>query len=509
MKTIRVLFVEDNLLDAELLIRHIQKGEFEIKYDLTTSLEEMSVLIEKNKYDICICDYRLPGFSGIDALKKIQKADKDIPVILASGTIPDEQAIDAVLAGAKDYVLKDNLQRLMPAIEREIEALTQRREKKKSDRLLKAVFDSSVGVRVSDEDRIIVKVNDAYCDMMGYTKEELIGKSIDILIPESRIKESRARYSRLLRRHKSTGSEQQVTKRDVHKDGSYIDVLVKTNIYKEDDNQYVVSCIQDVSEVFKYKTLFEESGRIAKLGGWERDIATGKEVWTKQIYDIYNVTEETFDPKKQSDARFHTEKSLKLMKTSMKEAEEKGIPFDIEVEIIDANGVKKWCRGTGNPIFEKGKVVKLIGSFQDITDQKEKELELKRNEEKYKFLFELSPNPMLIFELESDKIIDTNLAAESFYGYSKKEFKTMKAVDLRAPENVEQYFEVVKDRAFKSSEIRTYRSIKHRKKNGEEIVVDIYSRLTTINGKKASIVVINDITEKFNTNRNYCKLIIF
>ncbi|GEM_PF-681244 len=505
MKMIRVLFIEDSSHDAELLIRHIKKGGFELKYDVTDSLEEMVLLIAKNQYDICICDFKLPGFSGIDAVKRIRGLEQDIPVILASGTIPDEQAIDAVLAGAKDYVLKDNLRRLIPAMQRELEALEQRRDKRKSDRLLAAVFNSSTGVRISNRDRIIIKVNNAYCEMMGYSAEELIGTSIDNIIPKDRREQDRREYEEFIRNFLENGVDTPNTKKDVRKDGTYIDVLVRSNVFADNDEIFVVSTLQDVSEVFKYKTLFEESGRIAKLGGWERDVATGKEVWTKQIYDIYEVSEDNFDPAEESDERFHTKESLELMKRSMKAAEEKGIPFDIEVEIIDAKGNKKWCRGTGNPIFEKDKVVKLIGSFQDITERKSRELELKRNEEKYKFLFDHSPNSMIIFEVDSDKIIDANSVAIQMYGYTKEEFKELAAVDLRPEREVDKYLKISDQGEHDSEEIRSFRGGFHKRKNGEEFIVDVYTRTTVINDKKANIVVINDITEKYNYEQDLIK----
>lgn len=505
MKMIRVLFIEDSSHDAELLIRHIKKGGFELKYDVTDCLQDMVLLIAKNQYDICICDFKLPGFSGIDAVKRIKKLEKDIPVILASGTIPDEQAIDAVLAGAKDYVLKDNLRRLIPAMQRELEALQQRREKRKSDRLLEAVFNSSTGVRISNRDRIIIKVNNAYCEMMGYTAEELIGASIDDIIPKDRREQDRREYEQFIRNFLESGVDTPNTKKDVRKDGTYIDVLVRSNVFTENEEVYVVSTLQDVSEVFKYKTLFEESGRIAKLGGWERDISTRKEVWTKQIYEIYEVSEDTFDPAKESDERFHTEESLELMKKSMKAAEEEGIPFDIEVEIVDALGNKKWCRGTGNPIFEKDKVVKLIGSFQDITERKSRELELKQNEEKYKFLFDHSPNSMIIFEVDSDKIIDANAAAVEMYGYTKEEFKELAAVDLRPEREVDKYLKISEQGEHGSEEIKSFRGGFHKRKNGEEFIVDVYTRTTIINTKKANIVVINDITEKYNYEQDLIK----
>lgn len=501
MQKVRVLFIEDNPLDAELLIRHIKKSDFDVEYSVVDTLDDLEEIISQRTFDLAICDFKLPGFSGIDALKKIQEQKKDIPVILASGTIPDEGAIEAVLAGAKDYVLKDNLRRLIPAMNRELDALEQRREKRKGDRLLEAVFNSPNGVRISDENRIIVKVNQAYCEMMGYEEGELLGKNIDELIPDENLKKDLQIYSKLLHHNFDTP----ITKQNIRKDGSFIDVLVRSNLYEDGESKFIVSTVQDVSEVFKYRTLFEESGRISKLGGWERNVATGKEVWTKQIYDIYGVSEDSFDPGSESDAKFHTEESLKLMKKSMKAAEENGVPFDIEVEIIDAHGNRKWCRGTGNPVFQNSKVVKLIGSFQDITERKNRELEIKRNEEKYKFLFDHSPNPMFIFEVKSDRVIDANAAAMAMYGYSKEEFQELKAVDLRPEREIEKYLRISQHGKHDSEEIRTFRGGFHKKKNGEEFVVDIYTRTTMIDGVKANIVVVNDVNEKYKYEQELLK----
>ncbi|MFY0684955.1 MAG: PAS domain S-box protein [Balneola sp.] len=507
MRRFKLLFIEDSPLDAELLIRHIKKSGFDPEYEIVDSLSEIDRLLIEQAFDLVICDFKLPGFSGIDALNKIIEFGEDLPVVFVSGAIPDEKAIDAVLAGAKDYILKDNLRRLVPALHRELDALEQRREKKKSDALLEAVFDSPIGVRISNESRKIIKVNRAYCDMMGYTESEVIGSSIDEIIPENQRKKDQEDYKKFINEYLDKGINTPITKIDVRKDGTYIDVLVNSKVFKTNGEILVVSTIQDVSEVFKYKTLFEESGHIAKLGGWERDVASGKEVWTKQIYEIYGVSEDSFDPEVDDDARFHTPKSVELLESSVKDAIENGTPFDIEVEIIDANGNEKWCRGTGNPIYENDKVVKLIGSFQDITERKSRELEIKKNEEKYKFLFDHNPNPMFILEVGTDKVIDGNLAAETLYGYSKKEFKKLKGEELRPKEHIAEYRKRIKrrDSYENSDEIQTFTSVIHKKKNNELIVVDIYSRYAKISGHRAIIVVVNDITEKYQYEQQLLK----
>lgn len=461
-------------------------------------MRKVEQALEKERFDIIISDYSLPGFTGLDVIALLKEKELDTPLILVSGTVPDETAIDAVLAGAKDYVLKDNLRRLNPAIRRELKASQEHQEKVKADRLLEAVFNSSVGIRISNQSHIIVKVNQAYCEMMGYTQDELVGADLSLLIPKSRIEDEKLRFNELLE-----GEEEhfQATGREIRKDGSSVDLLTKTTVVEEENQKLLVHSLQDVTDVFKYKVLFEESGRIAKLGGWERDIETGKEVWTKEIYDIYGVTEDTFDPKSESDERFHTKDSYDLMKASMKAATVDGIPFDIELEIVDSDGNKKWCRGTGKPVYEAGRIVKLIGSFQDITLQKERELELEKSEEKYRFLFENSPNPMLIFEVDTDQIKDVNNAAINLYGYSHKEFLTMKSIDLRPTEYKEWYKKIAHKFDPNSNETRYFPGITHQKANGEDFLVDIFARYTQIEGKNANIVVFNDVTEKSKNER--------
>lgn len=495
MQSIKVLFVEDNKHDVELLVRHLSNSGIEVNYDIVDSLKELEKLLNNNTYDICICDFGFPEFNGLDALEVVNKTGIDLPVILVSGSILDEQAIEAVLAGAKDYVLKDNLTRLVPAVNRELEALANRKEKAETDRLLQAVFDSPSGVRITDEDRIIIKVNEAYCKMMGYTESELLGQSIDLVIPKFRIENDRKEYRDFIADKKNSELiSKGKFKLDIRKDGGYIDVYIKSKVIDGIDNKkFVVSNLQDVSEFFKYKTLFEESGRIAKLGGWEFNIAKGKEVWTEQVYQIFGVTSDTFNPSVDDFRKFYTPEYFSKADKAMKEAAN-GKPFDIELQLKDANGVLKWCRATGNPIYENDKVVKIIGSIQDISDSKQRELEIYESQRNYRYLFEMSPNPMLIFEEESQTVLFSNAASENLYGFSKIEFLGLK------PESIYQHYNEY-EQSWSSKEkndgsINSVFNVKHLTKDGKQIIVNIYSRKIIINGKSASIFVINDVTEK-------------
>ncbi len=117
---IRALLVEDSEPDAELLVRELQQDDMESECEIVATPEEMSAALEDGPWDVVIADYVMPHFSGLDAFKMARREIPDTPVIIVSGKIDDEVAVAAMLAGAKDYVLKSSLTRLGPAVRREI-----------------------------------------------------------------------------------------------------------------------------------------------------------------------------------------------------------------------------------------------------------------------------------------------------------------------------------------------------------------------------------------------------
>jgi two-component system, cell cycle sensor histidine kinase and response regulator CckA len=127
--TLHVLIVEDSEDDAELLVRELRRGGYEVNFERVDRPEAMRVAIEGQHWDVVMCDYSLPHFSGADALKLLRAKNVDTPFIFVSGTIGEETAVAALKQGAQDYVMKGNLKRLLPAIQRELKDAEQRRER--------------------------------------------------------------------------------------------------------------------------------------------------------------------------------------------------------------------------------------------------------------------------------------------------------------------------------------------------------------------------------------------
>lgn len=136
-RPIRVLLVEDSENDVLLLLRHLQKGGYQPTSKAVDSAPAMIEALEKETWDIIISDYVVPGFGGLEALEVLKNHDLDLPFIIVSGQIGEDVAIKAMKAGAHDYVMKHNLSRLLPAVERELREAEMRRERRRSLQALK------------------------------------------------------------------------------------------------------------------------------------------------------------------------------------------------------------------------------------------------------------------------------------------------------------------------------------------------------------------------------------
>ncbi len=190
-KLLRILVVEDSEDDALIILHQIKDNGYEIDYVRVETAEEMKVALNKKEWDIILSDYQMPKFSGINALLIVKKLEIDIPFIIISGIIGEEQAVEAMKQGAHDYIMKNNLSRLIPAIERELRESKYRAdykllvEKQKQTEALKLseqkfktlVSDMHVGVLLLSSTGKILLTNNEALDLLGLSEEQIIGKS--------------------------------------------------------------------------------------------------------------------------------------------------------------------------------------------------------------------------------------------------------------------------------------------------------------------------------------------
>ncbi|HYB97269.1 MAG TPA: response regulator [Vicinamibacterales bacterium] len=135
---LRVLFVEDSADDVELIRRELSRHGFQISDRITETREDFAAAIREGTWDVVLSDHSMEGFSSTEALNLLRDFGSDIPFIIVSGTIGEDSAVDAMRSGAQDYVLKHNLRRLGPAVERELREAANRRLQRSTQAALQA-----------------------------------------------------------------------------------------------------------------------------------------------------------------------------------------------------------------------------------------------------------------------------------------------------------------------------------------------------------------------------------
>lgn len=226
MKTLRILFVEDSEHDVQLAVAELKRHGYEPVFKRVQSAVEMSTALQQENWDVVISDYSMPGFSGSGALKICKESGQEVPFISISGTLGEESAVAMMRAGADDYLTKDNLARLAPAIERELAAARLRRTQKQmrdAEAHLAAVVESSDDAIISKTlDGTVLSWNQAAERIYGYTATEMIGRPISVLVPPSRMAEL-AEILQRIQRGERVGRFDTLRKR---KDGSIVEVSI-------------------------------------------------------------------------------------------------------------------------------------------------------------------------------------------------------------------------------------------------------------------------------------------
>lgn len=179
-KSLKVLLVEDSEDDAFLLTRKLKIDGFDPVITRVDTRERFKEEIYNDNWDVIISDFALPKFDGLSALRIYNESNIDIPFLIVSGTIGEEVAVTAMKQGAHDYLMKDKLDRLVPAIERELREVSIRRERKKAEdelrKLSLVVIQSPSAIEITDPKGVIEYVNPKYSYVTGLLPNEVLGK---------------------------------------------------------------------------------------------------------------------------------------------------------------------------------------------------------------------------------------------------------------------------------------------------------------------------------------------
>lgn len=186
LKTLKILFVEDSLNDYELIQLKLRQGGYDFTGTRVENAADFSQALASGDWNLVLSDYALPGFDGLKAFEIYRESGLDIPFIIISGTIGEELAVDAMKRGVHDYLMKDKLGRLVPAIERELKETAQRQARRQaesqireSEERFRTMADSAPTlIWMADAEGRTVYVNQGWCDFLGLTEEECVDEGI-------------------------------------------------------------------------------------------------------------------------------------------------------------------------------------------------------------------------------------------------------------------------------------------------------------------------------------------
>lgn len=193
-QSIKILIAEDSSSDAELLLRALQRAGYSPEWQRVDTEEDFLAILHPG-LDLVLSDYSMPQFTGLRALELIKSRHPEIPFIIVSGTIGEETAVEAMRLGATDYLLKDRLGRLGPAISRALELGRLRKDQRESMEALRAsearyhaLFECAPdGILISNIAGTYLDANASACRMFGYIRAEFIGLSATAIVTAEEI----------------------------------------------------------------------------------------------------------------------------------------------------------------------------------------------------------------------------------------------------------------------------------------------------------------------------------
>ncbi len=289
---LRLLIIEDLDNDAQLIVQEIKRGGFEVEFERVDTASGMQAALDRQTWDLILCDYKLPAFEAPRALELLKARGIDLPFITLSGSFDEKTAVAALKAGAHDFMIKNDLTRLVPAIQRELQDAGMRRERKQvmdalresEERFRLIVEGVQNAIVVVDASGKITLVNPQTVEIFGYSKEELLGQPVEMLVPN----QFQIQHINDRKNYMADPTNRLMHSRGalfgLHKDGHEIPVEIGLSPFQTSKGLFILALILDITDRKKaeealreseqcYRSLFEDS----PISIWEEDFSLVKQ----------------------------------------------------------------------------------------------------------------------------------------------------------------------------------------------------------------------------------------
>jgi PAS domain S-box-containing protein len=293
---LRALIVEDSEDDTRLLLGDLARSNYEIEHERVETAEALIAALDRESWDILFCDFTMPRFSGLRALEIVKERDLDLPFIFVSGTLGEEVAVHAMKVGAHDYVMKGNLARLIPAMERELleaNVRLQRRNAEKDMRIseykYRQLFESlgDAAFLIDWQTGRIIDTNPQAEVLLGRSRAQILGTREDRLFWPRR---ERAGVPLLL----SAGEgEPRFESNVLQTNGGVVPVSVSVSRLELYDRPLLLALFHDITARKRSEVKIQEQTNLLELAHdaiYVRSLDWKTQYWNKGAEQLYGWT---------------------------------------------------------------------------------------------------------------------------------------------------------------------------------------------------------------------------
>jgi len=270
-RPLRVLIVEDSEDDTQLLLHELRRGGYDPMHERVDSAAAMEQALAGQQWDMVIADYSIPNFNSMAALALLKERGLDLPFIIVSGAITEETAVATMKAGAHDYLLKGNLKRLIPAIERELREAKSRRERRRaeealreSEKRLQAILDNSPAlIFLKNTEGRYLYVNPQFANLTPLTREQILGKTDDEIFLPAHAAAFRANDLKVLQAGVALEFEEVADQQD----GPHTSIVSKFPLRNAEGKVYAICGIAtDITERKSLEAQLRQSQKMEAIG---------------------------------------------------------------------------------------------------------------------------------------------------------------------------------------------------------------------------------------------------
>lgn len=382
---LRVLIVEDSEDDARLLVRRLEQAGFEPEALRVDTPEAMKAALARQSWDLVLCDYVMPQFSGPEALELLRQSGLDLPFIVISGKVGEEAALPMLMAGAHDFITKGGTTRLVPAIVREVQQARIRQEHRLAEAKFRALVENATDlVVVVGEDATISYTSPSLTHLSGYLPDELIGHSYREFVHPEDLEQARSTFAKILS-HADEGRRSEIRFR--HKDGHWVMFeSISRNAIGNPAVRGVVVNARDISERKRAEDSIRESRDLLRT---VVEHAPLRVFWKDRklrylgCNTLFARDAGFAHPKElfgKDDFQTAWRDQAELYRADDERVMDSGIAkIAYEEPQMTSRGRKVWVSTSKVPLRDaNGEVFGVLGIYEDITDRRRTERALKR-----------------------------------------------------------------------------------------------------------------------------------